>query len=103
MQITEQSWESMVVRSPVLTVVKFGAAWCGPCKVYEQVVTKVEPSYQGTVRFVSVDIDASPGLARQFAVQAVPTVLFMRRGVVMERLVGSPDAQRLMATIQRYL
>jgi len=93
----------MVVRSPVLTVVKFGAVWCGPCKFYDQAVQAVEPRFAGRVRFVSVDIDASPELAKRFGIKAVPTVLIMRAGTVLDRVTGGMGPQMLQATVQRHL
>lgn len=70
---------------PVL--VKFGAAWCQPCKMLDPIIDEIAQEAQG-VKVWAVDIDDQPELAQRFTVMSVPTMLFFKDGKVMDQMVG---------------
>lgn len=56
------------------TVIDFNATWCGPCRNFAPVFETVAEEMRGKVRFISVDVDKSPAVARQFGVTSIPQV-----------------------------
>ena len=62
-KITSSNFEEEVTRAEGPILLDFGAAWCGPCKLIEPVLLKLETSWQGKVAFGKVDVDESPDLA----------------------------------------
>lgn len=70
-----------------LKVMKFSAIWCAPCRAMQQSWDELVDETPG-VEFVSVDIDVESGLAAQYNIMSIPTVLFVKDGVVTETLVG---------------
>ena len=83
-------------------VCDFGASWCGPCKMLEPVLKKLEKECPDIV-FVNVDIDENEELSEAHKVQYVPTVLFVRKGRVLRRTVGLESYEVLSREAKRLL
>src|SRR6202453_5387052 len=72
---------------PVL--VDLWAPWCGPCRMISPALEQVARDLAGQIKLVKVNVDTSPGIARQFGVQAIPTLLILRSGQVTARQTGA--------------
>ena len=70
-----------------LKIMKFSAVWCPPCRVLQPIWDQLVDDIHG-VEFVAVDIDKEPKLASQYSVSAVPTILFLRDGAVVDSMIG---------------
>ena len=84
-----------------VTLVDFYADWCGPCKQLEPIVDRVAAGTDATV--AKVDIDANQGLAAQYGVRSVPTLLLFADGEPVERLVGVQQESRLRSLVDSYV
>lgn len=69
-------------------VIDFFATWCGPCKKIAPAFEKLAEVYQ-QIAFLKVDVDESAELVDKFEVQAMPTFIFMKDGVVVKRIEGA--------------
>ena len=78
-----------LLRTPGVTAVDFTAAWCGPCKAMEPVLDALATEYRGRVRVVAVDVDDEPAIAQRFDVRSMPTLVLVRDGREVGRVVGS--------------
>ena len=67
-------------QSSVPVLVDFWAAWCGPCRMVSPVLDKLAHERAGKFKLVKVDVDTSPGLSRRFDIQAIPTLLVIKKG-----------------------
>lgn len=85
---------------PAPVVVDFSASWCGPCRQMHPIFDKLAKKYHGKVNFIYVDVDKAPQLAKQYAVEAVPTLLFVNTKGVIDRTVGFMDEAAMEAAIQ---
>lgn len=81
-----------------LKVIRFSAAWCGPCVILQPIWDKLASDTDG-VDFVSVDIDNDTELASQYRISAVPTILFIKDGAVVDSLIGLHKEADIRSTI----
>ena len=82
------------------TLVDFHADWCGPCNTLEPVVASVAANTDAAV--AKVDVDEHQGLAAQYGVRSVPTLLLFAGGEQVEQLVGAQDEAALTRLVERY-
>jgi thioredoxin 2 len=80
---------------PVL--VDMWAPWCGPCRMVSPALEQVATEMAGRVKLVKVNVDDSPKLQQRFAVQAIPTLMVLRKGEVVARKAGAAPASQLRA------
>jgi len=93
-----QEFQNAVADGVVL--VDFYADWCGPCKQLEPIVESIAAGTDATV--AKVDIDANQGLAAQYGVRSVPTLLLFADGEQVEQLVGLQQEPRLRSLVESY-
>lgn len=85
--LKEQDFNNVVSVAP-LTMVDFWADWCGPCKMIAPSVEKIAEEYDGKAVVAKVNIDEEPELAQRFGVMSIPTLIFFRDGLEVDRKVG---------------
>ncbi|KAM4651832.1 thioredoxin, mitochondrial [Discoglossus pictus] len=94
-------FQERVVGSETPVVVDFHAQWCGPCKILGPRLEKMVAKQQGKVLMAKVDIDDHTDLAIEYEVSAVPTVLAMKNGDVVDKFVGLKDEDQLEAFLKK--
>lgn len=80
--VTEQTFETEVLRSEIPVLIDFYADWCQPCKVQTPIVEEVARELEGKVKVVKIDTERSPRLAAAFQVQSIPQLFVVQRGEV---------------------
>jgi len=79
-QVTSQTFRAQVLESDLPVVVDFHADWCGPCHQLAPVLEGLAEEWDGRVRFVKVDIDRNPDVARAYRISSIPAVLLFEEG-----------------------
>lgn len=100
--ITDQTFAAEVEQHPGLTVVDFGAAWCGPCRIIEPFVEQIAAERAGTVKVGKVDSDANPRLSARFNVRSLPTLLFFKDGQVVDQIIGAVPKAKIDAVVEMH-
>ncbi|KAM9204749.1 thioredoxin, mitochondrial [Mergus octosetaceus] len=96
-------FQERVVNSAKPVVVDFHAQWCGPCKILGPRLEKMVAKQEGKVVMAKVDIDDHTDLAIEYEVSAVPTVLAMKNGDVVDKFVGIKDEDQLEAFLKKLI
>jgi len=99
--LTEQNFKDTV--SQGVTLVDFWAEWCGPCKMIEPDIDALAEEYSGKAQVAKVDVDQQPGLAQEFGVQSIPTLLVIKDGEEVKRFVGATKKPELAKALDEQL
>jgi thioredoxin 2 len=103
-EVNDQNFSREVLGESCSVLVDCWAPWCGPCKTMEPVMEDLASKYGGGVKVAKLNVDENPLTASQYAIRSIPTLLFFRGGVVVQRLVGAQSKEaveeQLLATIK---
>ncbi|OQY27764.1 MAG: thioredoxin [Candidatus Cloacimonetes bacterium 4572_55] len=101
-KVTADNLESDVTSADV-AILDFGATWCGPCKKYDPIFVELSDEYTGRVAVGKIDIGAQPAVAQKFGVMSVPTVIFLKKGEPVDRIVGVVPKAKLAQKLDQLL
>jgi len=100
--VTDQTFETEVLKSPVPVLVDFWAAWCGPCRAIAPIVDEIATEYAGKLKVVKLDTDESGDTAQRYQVMSIPTLLLFKGGQPVERVIGAMPKAALLSRIQQH-
>jgi thioredoxin 1 len=98
-EISDQSFETEVLQSPVPVLIDFWAPWCAPCRAIAPVVEELAREYQGRVKIVKLNVDDNPQTPQRYGVRGIPNLILFQGGTVREQIVGAVPKKRLVDAI----
>ncbi len=93
--LTEENFQTEVLQTPQPVLVDFRADWCRPCHALAPAIEELAADFLGKAKVGKLDVDVNPGLAAQYAIRSIPTLLFFKDGRVVDRMVGVVRKQEL--------
>jgi thioredoxin 1 len=103
LEVTDDTFQSTVLESPIPAVVDFWATWCPPCRILGPIVEELSGEYDGKALICKIDVDDNQGLAQKYGIMSIPTVLFIKDGEIKEQVVGALPKEQLAAKIDALL
>ncbi|MBN2891499.1 MAG: thioredoxin [Bacteroidales bacterium] len=101
--ITDANFEELVLKSDKTVVLDLWAEWCGPCRMIEPHIEAMAEEFDGKALIGSVDVDSNPDIPSKYAVMNIPTVLFIKGGELVDKVVGAVPKKVLVQTLEKYL
>ncbi|GBL34726.1 thioredoxin-like protein slr0233 [Filimonas sp.] len=93
---------SDMIQSEQPVLIDFSAVWCGPCKAMSPILQEVKSKVGNKVVIYKIDIDKNPGLAQEYRIQGVPTLVLFKQGKEVWRMSGVMPAFKLVTVLQGF-
>ena len=101
--VTDDNFESEVIKSDIPVLVDFWAEWCGPCKIIGPTIDSLADDYQGKVKVAKLNVDDNPQAASRFGVRSIPTLIFFRDGEAKQSVIGVKPKGQLAEIVEDYI
>jgi len=101
-ELTDHTFES-TIRSNRLVVVDCWAAWCYPCRLVAPIVEELANEYRSVALFAKLNVDDNPATAMRYSIQSIPTLLIIKDGVEVDRIVGALPKDEIEAILRKYV
>ena len=88
-EVTDSNFEEIVLKSDKPVVVDFWAEWCGPCRMIGPIIKEMADDYGEKAVMCKMDVDGSPMTPAKFGIRNIPTVLYFKKGEVVDKQVGA--------------
>ncbi len=102
-EVTDKTFEDVVLNADLPTVVDFWAVWCGPCKLIAPVLEQLAEEQSGQLQVAKLDVDRNGVTTDQYDVRSIPTLILFKDGQPVERIVGFMPKERLLAKLEPFL
>lgn len=99
--LTEDNFETEVLKSSTPVLVDFWAEWCGPCKMLGPTLDELSNEYAGKVKIAKVNVDDNQNLAAQFGVSSIPMLLFFKGGQIQSQMLGAKPKSALKGELEK--
>jgi thioredoxin 1 len=101
--VTESEWSQEVVESDRPVLVDFWAEWCGPCRKVSPIVDEIADEHGDQRKVLKLNVDENPGVARDYGVMSIPTLLVFKDGQPDKRIVGAKGKSQLLGDLAAYV
>jgi thioredoxin 1 len=101
--VSDQTFDSEVIKSSLPVLIDLWAPWCGPCRMLAPVIEGLAPKYSDKVKFCRLNVDENPQTAAKYRVMSIPTIMFFKNGEVVDTVVGAVPERVLQPKIDSLL
>jgi thioredoxin 1 len=95
--------QSVIEQTVVPVMIDFGTPWCAPCRQQQPITRQVARRMGRAAKVCAVDIDGNRPLAAHLNIHSIPTLIIFAAAVERERFIGVQSAERLVATLNRWV
>lgn len=99
--ISDDSFDSDVLKSDTPVLVDYWAEWCGPCKMITPILEEIATEYEGRVKVAKLNIDDNPNTPPKFGIRGIPTLMLFKNGEVEATKVGALSKSQLTAFLDQ--
>ena len=100
--LNEANYEDTVNKNKVI-LVDFWAPWCGPCRALAPIIEELAFELSGKILVAKLDVDENPRIAEKFEVFSIPTVILIKDGCEVDRIVGLCPKKQYTAVIEKQM
>jgi thioredoxin 1 len=102
-EVTDNDWETEVLKNDTPVFVDFWAPWCGPCRMVAPLVDELSTEYDGKVKFVKLNTDDNTATASRYGIRSIPTMMVFKGGEPVGQIIGFRPKSNLKQAIDAAL
>jgi thioredoxin 1 len=100
--VTDDTFESEVLKSDKPVLVDFWAEWCGPCRALAPKLEEIAAEMGEKLRVLKINVDENPNMPARYGVRGIPTMILFKSGSEVEQIVGNLPKDNILAVIQKH-
>jgi len=99
--VTDGTFDKVVQQNPKI-VIDFWASWCGPCQIMSPIIDELAEEYAGKIIFGKLNVDENPQVSERFGIMGIPTLLIMKNGEEVDRIIGALPKEQIKEKLQKH-
>ena len=101
--VTDDNFDSEVLKSDIPVLVDFWAQWCMPCKMIAPILKELAENYEGKLKIAKLEVDNAPKIADRYKIISIPTLMVFKEGEVVNQFVGAGSRDHIEALFREYI
>lgn len=101
--VTDQSFETDVLKSSDPVLVDFWAAWCAPCRMLSPTIDQIAQDFAGRAKVVKLNVDDNRETSAKYGIRGIPTLLLFKNGELRDQVVGATSRENIARLIENQL
>lgn len=102
-ELNDGNFEQEVLKSDLPTLVDFWAPWCGPCQMMGPILEEAAAEWDGKIKVCKLNVDEAMGVARDYQIQSIPTMILFDKGEAAKKIVGARPKKAFAEEFESWL
>lgn len=103
LQVTDETFDTEIMKADLPAMVDFWAEWCGPCRMVGPVVEELAAQYKGKIKIAKMDVDKNRNTPARFGIRNIPTLIFVKGGEVAQTIIGAQPKSSIEDELKKLL
>ncbi len=102
-ELNDDNFEQEVIKSELPALVDFWAPWCGPCQMMGPILEEAAAEWEGKIKVCKLNVDESMGVARDYQIQSIPTMIMFDKGAEAKKIIGARPKKAFAEEFESWL